>query len=289
MKLTDLKIIVILIVSFIAGIWVADIFFNGFRNPFGQNKPAGQEEQARSERNDSPVPSGLEPGQTDNVAQNTSAPAPGASPKPEDTEKTPKQTLAEKDVLLAVPFTSQSPFKDWKDPRQQDGCEEASAIMAMAWVKGSTLTKEGSLKEIFAISDYEQKTYGSYHDTNAEDTAKRIFKEYFKYDKVEVRHGIGISDIKQELFKGNLIVVPVNGIKLGNPHYTSPGPARHMLVIRGYDVTKKEFITNDPGTTYGEKFRYKEDVLEEALFDYPTGFHEPATETKTAMIVVKKQ
>lgn len=207
---------------------------------------------------------------------------------PSQPPKESKKILAEKDVLLDVPFTAQAPFGDWKDPRQQDGCEEASAIMAMAWVRGEKLTPQIALEKILAISEYELKNYGNYQDTDAEDTAKRIFKGYFGYDKIKVRHGISTQDIKTELFKGNLVIIPVNGRKLGNPYYTLPGPQEHNLVIRGYDAAKNEFITNDPGTRQGEDYRYKESVIENALQDYPTGFHEPIAEKKTAMIVVEK-
>lgn len=210
------------------------------------------------------------------------------SSEPEKENKEPKKILAEKDVLLDVPFTAQAPFGDWKDPRQQDGCEEASALMAMAWVRGEKLTRQKALSGIIAISDYELKTYGNFHDTDAEDTAERIFKGYLGYDKIEVRYGIGTQDIKTELLRGSLVIVPVNGRKLGNPYYTPPGPLEHNLVIRGYDAAKKEFITNDSGTRHGENYRYSESVLEKSLQDYPTGHHEPITENKTAMIVVKK-
>lgn len=196
--------------------------------------------------------------------------------------------LPERDVLLDVPFTSQAPFGNWADPKEQDGCEEASALMAVAWARGEALTPQRSLEEILAISDYEEKNYGNYHDTNAEDTADRIYKGYFGYDNIVVRHEINANDIKQELFKGNLVVVPANGRELGNPHYTPPGPLEHNIVIRGYDAAKKEFITNDPGTSFGEKYRYKEKVLEGALMDYPTGYKETIIPGQTAMIIISR-
>src|SRR3989338_7629179 len=43
-------------------------------------------------------------------------------------------------VLWEVPFTSQAPRGNWKDPRQQAGCEEASVLMAMRWVRGKSLS-----------------------------------------------------------------------------------------------------------------------------------------------------
>ena len=192
-------------------------------------------------------------------------------------------------VLIAnVPFTSQAPFGDWKDPHQQDGCEEASSLMAVLWAQGKSLTKEEALKEILAASDYEETTYGNYHDTNAKDTVERILKGYFKFENAKAQSDIEIEDIKAELYKGHLVLTPVNGQRLGNPNYTQPGPERHMLVIIGYDPKRDEFITNDPGTRKGKGYRYKAPVLQAALEEYPTGFHIPLLDHRTAMIVVSK-
>lgn len=193
-----------------------------------------------------------------------------------------------KGILFKVPFTAQAPFANWSDQRFEDGCEEASAIMAMAWVRSETFTPQYVNEEIINISDYEVKNYGDYHDTSAADTVTRIFKGYFNYGKIEVKNNIGTSDIKTELTKDNLIIVPMNGQKLKNPYYNPPGPVEHMLVVIGYDETTKEFITNDPGTKHGEGYRYAEDIFEKAMQDYPTGNHLPITETRAAMIVVSK-
>src|SRR3989344_1252246 len=71
-----------------------------------------------------------------------------------------------------VQFTSQAPNGDWDDQRQQDGCEEASSLMAVRWANRQSLTSSEALEEILAVSDYEQATYGNYHDTNAQDTVE---------------------------------------------------------------------------------------------------------------------
>lgn len=191
-----------------------------------------------------------------------------------------------RNVLLNVPFTSQAPFGDWDNVIFQQGCEEASMLMAMLWVQGKQITASAAEKAIRAISNFEQKNYGEFRDTSAHDTAE-IMKDYFDYKNVEARYGIGIYDIKRELARGNLVIVPVNGQRIGNPFYTPPGPLQHMLVIRGYDPEGKEFITNDPGTRRGEGFSYKEDVLDAALRDYPTGYKEQIGEAQKAMIVVE--
>lgn len=193
-------------------------------------------------------------------------------------------------TLLSVPFTSQAPFGGWSDLRQEDGCEEASSIMAMLWVNGKKeISKEEALKEILAISDFELEEYGSYMDTSASDTIKRILEAYFDYDQAELKYDIDADDIIAELEKGNIVMAPFNGRKLGNPNFVAPGPERHMLVIIGYDYDKKEFITNDPGTRNGKGYRYDRDVLEEAIRDYVTGENLPIKGERKAMIVVTRR
>ena len=202
--------------------------------------------------------------------------------------KTPNSTT-KATIQLSVPFAPQAPFGEWSDDRQQDGCEEASAMMAMHWVKGdTTITLEEAKKEILAVADWEQAEYGNYHDTSAEDTVKRIFNRYYDYNNVRVEKGITADDIIKELERGNLVVVPMDGIALNNPHFTPPGPERHMLVVIGYDYSKNEFITNDPGTKFGKNYRYKKSVLFDAVGDYPTGNHLPISERGKNMIVVEK-
>jgi len=190
-------------------------------------------------------------------------------------------------ILLDVPFTVQAPFGGWADVRQDYGCEEASMLMAMRWVRGETLTPAQAEQEIIAISEFEKEEYGDFHDTSAQDTLK-VMKAYFGYENAFVRFDIGTEDIKAELTRGNVVIVPIDGTKVGNPYYTPPGPPKHKLVIRGYDDATQEFIANDSGTKRGEAYRYPYAVLEGALLDYPTGINEPITEIRTAMIVVEK-
>lgn len=50
-------------------------------------------------------------------------------------EKKEEYTPLPAEVNLDVPFTSQAPYKNWHHP-YQDFCEEASALMAVRYVKG---------------------------------------------------------------------------------------------------------------------------------------------------------
>lgn len=59
------------------------------------------------------------------------------------------------------------------------------------------------------------------------------------------------------------------------------------VAVRGYDPEGEEFIVNDPGTRYGEGYRYKEEIFMEAVQDYETGYHGEVFPEKKNMIVVE--
>ena len=196
--------------------------------------------------------------------------------------------IATSTILLNVDFTSQAPLAEWSDLRQQDGCEEASALMAVRWAKGlGALTKAEAKKEILAISTFEENNYGNYIDTSIADTLKIIIQEYFGYQKAILKKNSSLEEIKDELNNGNVLILPLDGKKLKNPNFKNGGPERHNLVIRGYDPVTHEFITNDPGTRKGDGYRYPEKIIDAAWRDYPTGDHLPIAGVKKNMIVVQ--
>ncbi len=192
-------------------------------------------------------------------------------------------------VLYDVPFTSQAPFAEWSDLRQEDGCEEAASLMAVTWARGGKLTPAEAKREILAASDYELDTYGSYADTSASATAERILSGYFGFDNYSVKYDITANDIISALRSGDILIVPMDGQALANPYYTPPGPDRHMLVVKGYDPDTDEFITNDNGTRHGEDLRYGRELFYNAIRDYPAGDHLPITKTRKAMIIIGPQ
>ena len=65
------------------------------------------------------------------------------------------------------------------------------------------------------------------------------------------------------------MLVVADGKVLPNPHFRDGGPEYHALIIRGY--TNKTFITNDPGTQFGENFEYKYNDLLNAIHDWNGG------------------
>lgn len=203
-----------------------------------------------------------------------------------------KKDPVKNNINISVPFTPQAPLANWKDGRQEDGCEEAVSLMAMAWVKGEKQAEKTSPavweKAIIGLSDFEREKYGEYRDVSLGDMIKWIFKDYFEYEKASIKLVASSTDILNELEKGNIVLAPMNGQKLKNPYFTAPGPLTHMILIKGYDYKTKEFIVNDPGTRRGENYRYLENVILEALNVYPTGSHEAIAELKKAVIIIKK-
>lgn len=213
------------------------------------------------------------------------------APSPIATSKPYVKPIIRQKVLLQVPFVAQAPAGNWDDPRQQDGCEEVAAWMAIMWAKGENPPASFAEQEkrIQEIADWEEEKYGSYHDTSMTDTLIRIYNDYFGYEDASLVEDVTLNRIKKELSSGNLVQIPADGRKLKNPYYTQPGPERHNLLIIGYDDATGEFITNDNGTRQGKGYKYKYDVVLGAIRDYPTGFHEPISSVNKAMIVISKE
>jgi hypothetical protein len=212
------------------------------------------------------------------------SPAPSPSPSPPPAPGVVGPIV--RTMLLPVPFTSQAPLANWHDPVHQDACEEASVLMAMRWVQGSPIAGPQEANQgIRRLWDFVVANYGDYLDLSTADTA-RLIRDFYSHEGVRVAYDFGVDAIVNELAHGNLVIVPADGRRLGNPNFSGGGPDRHMLVVRGYDPSTRSFITNDPGTRNGELYSYPEEVLIQAVRDYPTGNHAPITQLRRAMIVV---
>lgn len=163
-----------------------------------------------------------------------------------------------------VAFVPQAPYAVW-DQLHKEACEEAAMITAAKYFKAELLTAHTMEQGILNLVKWEEEQ-GYKIDLTAQEATK-ILQDYFNL-KAEVITDITVSRIKQELLSGKLIIIPAAGRQLGNPYFQTPGPIYHMLVIRGYDETKGEFITNDVGTKRGEGFRYKYQKLIDAIHDW---------------------
>jgi len=188
-----------------------------------------------------------------------------------------------------VPFLVQAPFGNWGDPRLAQGCEEAAALMAVAWAKGQTsISPATGRKQIIAISNWEKKNLGYYQDTSIQDTADQIFKRYLGFTSIEVRKNISTADIISEIQNGNILLVAIDGRRIASPYYRKPAPLQHTILVFGYDLATDSFRVNDPGTIHGAGWKVPQTTLQAALQDYPTGNGSSRAVLPPAMIVVKK-
>lgn len=188
-------------------------------------------------------------------------------------------------IQYTVPFVPQAPTGDWSKSAFQDGCEEASTLMVSLARERKTMTREEMRLKLLDMARFQTETIGHGVDTNASDTHQYLLNEYFGITDARVETDITLTDLKRALLDG-LVIVPTNGRELGNPNFTPPGPLQHMLVITGYDMVTKEFITNDPGTRLGHHYRYPEQILFDAIREYPTGKHLPVSSERKVMIIV---
>jgi len=210
-------------------------------------------------------------------------------------------TLPEK-VKNKVPFMTQSPFAKW-DQLHEEACEEASLIMLKYYndiLVGKNqkinliISKEEAEEEIQKLVKYQIDKYGDFYDTDVEQT-KKIGEEYYDLNNLKIIENFSIVDLKKELARGNIILIPTAGRELKNPNFTPPGPLYHNLVIIGYDDSlnsktgqpKNIFITNDPGSRRGQNYEYKQEMLYNAIHDFP-GDVNKILEGKKRAIVLRK-
>lgn len=193
---------------------------------------------------------------------------------------TPQSQKLQVSINLNVPFGSQAPLGDWALP-YQEACEEAVVIMVHRYFSGEPLdppTMDAELKKLVA---WEEKTFGYYKDTTAEEIA-RMLREYFGHKNVEVKYDFTIEDVKAAVSEGHPVILPAAGRLLPNPYFRQPGPVYHAFVVKGFIGEK--IITNDPGTRRGKDFLYDPGPLMNAVHDWND---ENILKGRKVMIVVK--
>lgn len=189
---------------------------------------------------------------------------------------------ADEATILPVPFTSQAPLNDWSWP-WADFCEEASVVMSYNYMTGQNWRGLDFAVEMIKLAIFELKTFGYEKDTNLIDTL-RMLKEYYHYSKARIVENPTLSFIKDQISKGNLVIVPAAGALLENPHFRAK-PRYHMVVIKGFDHA--DFIVNEPGTKFGNGFHYSQTNLMSAMHDFVPESQDITTSRK-AVIVVEK-
>ncbi len=206
-----------------------------------------------------------------------------------DLERIPVAASLAKQPVGQVPFTAQAPFGEWDDVRQQEGCEEASALMAVSWSRGVSISAAQAKQSIIDMSEFQRSAYGYFIDTSAADTYQRLLMEYLGHREAVLHQEVDAHDIIDSLADGQVVLVSVNGQKLDNPNFQGNGPLRHMIVVYGYDEVHGEFMTHEPGTRQGSGWRYAFATLQSAMNDYTSGEYEPLPQPpRTAMITVSR-
>ena len=120
-------------------------------------------------------------------------------------------------ILYNVPFVRQTSLVD--------ACEEASILMAQAWVFGLSVNSKFAAEQIRGMAGWEMANFGFHHDTSAADTAE-LMRGYYGYP-AEVVYNITTADIRQALENRNIVLVAINGEKF----YNLGGVPRHIIVI----------------------------------------------------------
>lgn len=190
-------------------------------------------------------------------------------------------------LSITVPFMVQAPTANWDEPFQNT-CEETAALMVGFWANSEAIPSQKNKQETLLkdLVEWENKKFGSYIDTDTEQTST-ILIEYFKAPQVEIVSKPDVTMIKNVLLNNGLVIVPTSGRALGNKYFRGEGPLYHMLVIKGFDDKKKEFITNDPGTKRGYGFRYKYDIIINAIADWDHTIDTVNPETPKMIVVYK--
>ncbi len=167
---------------------------------------------------------------------------------------------------INVPFTVQAP-DGWYAPFDE-ACEESATVMLDNYYKGNTHINNPK-SEILDIVNIENKLWGYNKDTNAHQMT-HIINNYFPFE-ADTKKNPSLIAIKNEIDNNQPVLVPVYGRGLHNPNFQGAGPIYHVVIIKGYDDNRRQFITNEPGTIHGHDWRYGYDEMMEAIHDLNYG------------------
>ena len=179
---------------------------------------------------------------------------------------------AQASTLIPVPFSSQAPRSDWKQP-WFDACEETSVTMVdlyyNPWQRtDSSLTISVTDAEAHILKFFSRKEqlFGTSFDEPVQKLAQ-VINNYYSWEAYTVFNPT-IDQLKAELDAKRPIIVPASGKELQNPRFRNGGPPFHMFVLSGYDNATQQFIAQEPGTQYGHNYTYSYATVLNAMHDY---------------------
>lgn len=167
-------------------------------------------------------------------------------------------------LTLPVPFTTQAPDGNWTG---NENCEEASVVMADAFLTGNTedtIPADAAETAIDNLISWENANFG--HNANGGSAEIAQMAETVDQLKANVISNYTEVQLKTALRDGQVILLTVNASKLNNPNYTQPPPTYHVVVIRGYNGDT--FYANDPGIEKGNNYAYPFATLQAANADW---------------------
>ena len=162
-----------------------------------------------------------------------------------------------------VPFTSQAPKGDWGSP-WDDFAEEAIMTMVRQWWKNEALLSvEQSEATMLDIARYEEENIGNEGLLSIEQVQSSL-DDFFAIPS-QILDDPSVEQLKATLDEGSILIAPINGQVLLNPHYGNPAPENHMILIYAWEGDI--FITHDPGTRHGESVTYDQQKILESIQD----------------------
>ncbi len=192
-----------------------------------------------------------------------------------------KPTPPPASLTAAVPFTTQAPDGNWDN---NENCEEASATMANAYLRGDTsqqLTAADVEKSITLLVSWEQTHFGHSDNTGASETAQMISAVFHLH--ATLLSPFTENDLKTALAAHRVVLLPLNAQELGNPAYQGSGRIYHMIVLRGYHGD--QFVVNDPGVSNGDGNTYSFTTLSQAAADWNSAQHILDRSRQVAIVV----
>lgn len=175
------------------------------------------------------------------------------------------------ELTLDVPYINEAPDNNWTGP-WKNACEEASMTMIEKYYNGKSSVTVSEAKVFMTMMFTKQNAiWGSNADSDAKRTAKLI--NDYTIANANIVDNPTIEQIKSELQQKRPVISLHYGFDLKNPNIPfvplPRGTSYHMLVIKGYDDNKQEFIVNDTGDRKeGNGYRYDYDLFMDSLHDY---------------------
>ncbi len=160
-------------------------------------------------------------------------------------------------------FFSQAPYGNWNQP-YQDACEEASLLIWYYYLKNITKTKAEYNTDLLAMVDLEMQMLWYFESTTIMEM-KQIINRRDKTIHASIIEHPTIRDIEREISQNHIVVAPLYGKWLKNPHYALWWPEYHFLVIKWYNQTN--FITHDVWTLRWANREYTKSIIMENIHD----------------------